>query len=206
MKRWLFTAAATAAATASAVAQTIPQKPGYLVIRVKLGSDSTDTGTPGTTPGGGGGDAPPTYPGGGGSGGSGGGGTSPGPRPPGGGAGGGGGGYPGTGQPPGGPSNPGTPGTPGGGGSDPKAGLNERSVHVLIPYTKLSEEKLYKTKAVSDKNPKYPAIVHPFGTSLLYLDKVSVQFDVQPFTTEERRLTDAYGEWLKQTSPKPARM
>lgn len=221
MKRWLSAAAAAAALAAPAVAQTSNlTRPGYLVLRVKLSSDGAAPAAPGGAPGEGDGTGAGPGPGGSGGGGQGYGGQqqqqpggSGGPPSSGGGFGssGGGGGPRGGMQPPGGPAGPGGPfgglgglGQPGG-ASATAAALNERSVHVLIPYTRVyTSELLYKTKQASARNPTYPAINHPFGHSLLYLNKVNVQFEFLPFTTEEQRLKEALGRWSADINHKPS--
>jgi hypothetical protein len=205
-RHWLTSLTALASLTGLAVAQPNTQKPGYLVLRVKLSGDET------------GGGAAPGLPGGGEDGGTGlGGGAAVGggggiPR---GGAGGAGGGYPGAGgalgQPgglpgAGGLGQPGLGGLGGQGGAAANAGLNERSVHVLIPYTRIfSGEKLYSTKTEhAEKNPKYVSINHPFGHSLLYANKVNIQYDFLLVPTEESRLTAAYSKWNADANRKPA--
>ncbi len=178
MTRWLTTAAALAALAAPAVAQLSAQKPSYVVIRVKLSDSGTTPGTPG-----GGDDGGPKY------GGYGGGGqVQPGPKGPGG---------------------SGQPGFPGGGVKPPQDGgggaqQNERSVHVLVPFEKIYKERLYPKKGLSENNPEYVEIKHPFGTSLLYPNKVNIQVDFQPFPTEEYRLEQEFKKWNAAANRKPS--
>lgn len=224
MRRWLTALTSAAVVAAPVVAQQVnTHKPGYVVVRVKMSSDGGETGS---TPGGsdfgegsGYGSGLPGGPGGGGRGG----GVQGGPSPGGGrgfGRGGGVQGGPGQGAPgqpggppaPGGLGGPGLPGIPGGpgggfgGGTTTTPAVNERSVHVLIPYSRLSlHEKLYPTKATSkDRNPEYATIHHQFGSSILYPNKTNLQIEFLPFTTEEQRLKDAFARWTADANRKPA--
>ncbi len=192
MARWLRPAVALAALAAPALAQPQPvtYKSTYVVLRVKLSSDGG--GTPGTP----GGEGPGSVPGGpGGPGGLSGPGGSPG-MPPSGASG------------PGGfgPGGPGFPGAPGGGGST-TATATERSIHVLVPFSKIEfNKRLYETKGSHPvSNPSvFTVIKHPYGTSVLFPNKVNIQAELLPVATEDARLKEAYSKWTVDTNRKPA--
>lgn len=207
MRRWLTALTSAAVIAAPLAAQVSTQKPGYVVVRVKMSSDGGGTGTApsGTDPGEGTG--PGRF----------GGGSPGGPGPLGGPGSPGGLGSPGGPGPLGGPGAPGgiggglgVPGIPGGGGfgggGTPTAMATERSVHILVPYSRLSlHEKLYPQKVTNaERNPEYAAIRHQFGSSILYPNKTNLQIEFLPFTTEEQRLKDAFSRWNTDSNRKPA--
>ena len=233
MKRWLAAAGALALTGLPALAQVAVQKPSYVVIRVKLG-EGGNAGTPGNpgvpgNPGypGGGGSGGPRLPGGGGGGGGGGedeegnlggGGGKPGGFPGGGGFPGSGGGVPG-GFPGGGPSIPGGgPSIPGGGGGTTGGPVDlaaERSIVVMVPYSRTFDRAMIKDKPVnSEKNPscRHLALPASFGgpdakeaTALLFFDKVSTQAYFVEGTTFDYKLRSDYNKWNgQQGDRKPA--
>lgn len=206
MRRWLTALTSAAVVAAPLAAQVNTQKPGYVVVRVKMNSDGGGTGTApggselgeGAGPGRFGGGSPGGPQGGGGYGGGIQGGPQGGPAQPGGLAPGGIGGGLGV---------PGFPGIPGGLGSGaPAATATERSVHILVPYSRLSlHEKLYPQKGTNaERNPEYAAIRHQFGSSILFPNKANLQIEFLPFTTEEQRLKDAFSRWNLDSNRKPA--
>lgn len=206
MKRWLLTAGLVTT-TGAAVAQPPqpPKPPGYLIIRIKL-SDSgaiapgAGLGGPGEEGGFGGVGGQGGFPGG------------PGGRPgqqggPGGFPGLGGPGAPGLGGPSGFPGGPGL-GGPGFGGPNANGPLNlanERSVAVMVPYSRIGTRALYKDKLVNaERNPTLPVVIHPYGSTVLYQDGTNVQMKVDEITTLEYALTQEYKRWAVQADRKPA--
>lgn len=189
MVRWLRPVAALAALSATALAQQpVTYKPTYVVLRVKL---SNDGGSAPATPGSGEGSGtpgsfgpPPGVPG-----------TPGGPR-------GGGPGMPGV---PGFPGSPDGPGMSGGGGTN-TAATTERSVHVLVPFSKIEfNQKLYTGGAHYITNPAtFTVIKHPFGSSVLYQNRVNIQAEPLSILTEESRLKEAYSKWTVDSNRKPA--
>lgn len=197
MARWLKPVVALAVLAAPLAAQTNTPKSAYLVLRVKLGSEGGATpsgpgggeGGPGGIPGG-----PPGY--------GGSGGIPSGPSGPG--------GFPG--GPPSGPGGSGVGGPPGFGGAGFPGGTantsagTERSVHVLVPVTKIEFNKLIhadKGAHPTSNPPSFTRITHQFGTSILFPNKVNVQAEVLPIVTEETRLKEAYTKWNVDVNHKP---
>lgn len=191
MKRFL-TATCALAGGALALAQPLVQKPGYLVIRVKLG----DGGTPVAAGGGGAGLGE-----GGGPGGPPGGRGRMGMQRPGGGA-------------PGGGLGGGLVGEGEGGGGQPLGGgtgsanannlANERSVAVLVPYSRLGKQPIYKGKQAStDRNPVMEYITHAYGHTVLYQDGVNVQIKLDDLPSHETHIRNEYKKWAVQADRKP---
>lgn len=187
MNRWL-AAVGLAATTTVAMAQApVNNKPGYLIIRIKL-SDAGGTAAPGGGAGGGGDIGGKGY----GQGGYGPGmyGGNQGGRP----------GGPGGGLAGGGLGGPGLPGGFGGvdgGGTDPESLAKERSIAVLVPYNKmLPQHLLYKNKGYNqEKNPRLPYIEHAYGATYLYQDGTSVQIKQDELTNQESEIRAKHKKW-----------
>ena len=89
-----------------------------------------------------------------------------------------------------------------GGGGQPLGGgtgntnatnlANERSVAVLVPYSRLGNQLVYKNKQESDRNPKLPYIAHAYGTTLLYQDGVNVQIKLDDLPSHETHIKNEY--------------
>ena len=186
MNRWLLTSAAATVAATAATAQPAAKPGGYVVIRVKLGTEVGDGTTSPANPGG---SLPPALPPGPGAGPGRFGPAAPEPILP-----------PGVGA--------GSGGVPGGaGGGTPATGLNEHSIHVLIPYSKIGTEKLYLKKGGSDdRNPVLPVLTSHFGHTVFFPDKVSVQYDILPVRSETERLTSLVGVWNRSPNRRPAEL
>jgi hypothetical protein len=183
MKRFLATTGLLATG-ALAVAQPPAPKPGYLIIRVKLG----DGGAPALgAPGQGG-------PGEQGAGMRGRMGMMQGGR----------GGIPGQGGPGGGLPGEGGPLGGGAGGGNANANTNERSIAVLVPYSRLSDQPIYKGKMASaDRNPRMPHITHEFGVSVLYHDGTNVQVKADDHPPIDANIKAEYKKWVVQPDRKP---
>ena len=216
MKRWLAAASVLAATTSVGMAQ-VPQKPGYLIIRVKVASNDATTPASGGPAGpgmpGGMGPGGPGMPGGMGPGGFGGEDDGAAPPPSTGGSGPGRPGGPGMPSGPGMPGMPGSGGTPGGTGSTPGDLSAERSIVVMVPFARLYDKKMVSGRAVNENNPMLSMVTLPAdfappnakeGHAAIYHDGSSIQVRREEIATLEYQLKLDYGKWAAKAERKPA--